>query len=283
MEVLSSEKNATIFSITSRGIFLLSNNRRMIFLSFENYRGPLTATLSGGNQFFQNLSQKGTVSISQQGIQIPDFGISISTSKAEVWNPPLPTDKPIHQKERVSLIRQLALDVYQRKSEVGMGKMLPALVGVNQGNVTLDDQFEGIWNKISEIRDQHSDRDWIRLTETLISLLGMGSGLTPSGDDLIIGLLLSLNRWESVLQPGNDISILNKNVVEAAYRDTTTLSANLIECAALGLADERLIQANDYLAVGNFQLPEISSGLLNWGNSSGIDALAGMIAAFVHR
>ncbi|MGD2155610.1 MAG: DUF2877 domain-containing protein [Anaerolineales bacterium] len=164
-----------------------------------------------------------------------------------------------------------------------MGKMLPALVGVNQGNVTLDDQFEGIWNKISEIRDQHSDRDWIRLTETLISLLGMGSGLTPSGDDLIIGLLLSLNRWESVLQPGNDISILNKNVVEAAYRDTTTLSANLIECAALGLADERLIQANDYLAVGNFQLPEISSGLLNWGNSSGIDALAGMIAAFVHR
>jgi hypothetical protein len=71
-------------------------------------------------------------------------------------------------------------------------------------------------------------------------------------------------------------------VVEAAYRDTTTLSANLIECAALGLADERLIQANDYLAVGNFQLPEISSGLLSWGNSSGVDALVGMIAAFVH-
>ena len=109
----------------------------------------------------------------------------------------------------------------------------------------------------------------------------MGSGLTPSGDDFVMGLLLSLNRWESVLQPGDNLSVLNTNVVESAYRCTTTLSANLIECGALGLADERLIQAVDLLATGKKEQAEILLGLLSWGNTSGIDAFVGMIVAFL--
>lgn len=281
-DVLDSENTAMLFCNTSRGIFLLFKNNRMIFLSFENFRGPLTANLSGEKQVFSNLSRKETIIISRHGIHFPDSGIRISTANAKVWDPSLPAEKSVHQEERNNLIRQLALDVYQSKGEVGMSRMLPTLVGNNQGEANLNKQFKGLRIKIDKTRNQLSDRDWIRLTETLLPLLGMGSGLTPSGDDFIIGLLLSINRWGSVLLPGDDLSILNKNLVEAAYRDTTTLSANLIECAALGLADERLIQANDYLAVGNYQLPEISSGLLNWGNSSGVDALVGMITAFDH-
>ena len=281
MAVLSSEKTATILSVTSRGIFLLFHINRMIFLSFEDYLGPLTASLSGGKTFLSNLLLNETVSISQQGIHFPDSGIRVSTSKAEVWNPPFARDNPIYHKDRIRLIHQLALDVYQRKAQAGMSKLLPYLVGFNQRDLNLDDQFKGLRKKIDKIRDQLVHGDWNALTETLISLLGVGSGLTPSGDDFIIGVLLSLNRWGSVLQPSNELSTLNKNVVEAAYRDTTTLSANIIECATQGLADERLIQASDYLAVGNSQQPEISSGLLSWGNSSGVDALVGMITAFI--
>jgi len=56
MDMLSTEKIATVFGVTSRGIYMKFVNNKMIFLSFENYRGSLTANLSGGSQTFLCLS-----------------------------------------------------------------------------------------------------------------------------------------------------------------------------------------------------------------------------------
>ncbi len=279
-EVLSTENTAKLFSVTSKGIFLVFRHQRMIFVSFENYRGPLTLTLYGGKPSLPNLSLEESITVSQRGIYLIDSGISISNSKAEIWNPPIPNDSPILPKERTRLIHRLAIDVYQSKPEAALSKLLLYLSGSIQGDVILGDQFLGFRTIIDKIEYQLAQRDWDALKPTLISLLGMGSGLTPSGDDIIIGLLLSLNRWGSVLLPGLVLTNLNQTVAAAAYHSTTTVSANLIECAAMGLADERLIAANDYLATGNSQQPKISSGLLSWGNSSGVDALVGMIIAF---
>ncbi|MBM3146084.1 MAG: DUF2877 domain-containing protein, partial [Chloroflexi bacterium] len=90
-----------------------------------------------------------------------------------------------------------------------------------------------------------------------------------------------LNFNEQVLLNFNEQVLLNFNeqVIQAAYAKTTTLSANLIECAAQGLADERLIAALDYLMAGLGDEREMIHGLLDWGSSSGVDALVGMLVA----
>ena len=64
--------------------------------------------------------------------------------------------------------------------------------------------------------------------------------------------------------------------MEAAYGRTTTLSANLIECAARGLADERLVACLDWIMTGVGEFNEIAAGVLGWGSDSGTAALAGM-------
>ncbi|MEK7786367.1 MAG: DUF2877 domain-containing protein, partial [Chloroflexota bacterium] len=102
---------------------------------------------------------------------------------------------------------------------------------------------------------------------------------TPSGDDVVAGLLLALDRWRPVLWPGGDLGRLNALVVEAAYKATTTLSANLIECAAQGESDERLVTALDSIVTGQPAASECAPLLLGWGNSSGADALVGMTLA----
>jgi hypothetical protein len=110
----------------------------------------------------------------------------------------------------------------------------------------------------------------------LQAFLGAGPGLTPSGDDLVIGLLLALNRWGDWLAGGFDIPKLSRLTSQAARQKTTGLSADLITCAGNGIADERLIAALDGLMTGDPSLTACAEMLLAWGASSGVDSLLGM-------
>lgn len=97
----------------------------------------------------------------------------------------------------------------------------------------------------------------------LEDLLGRGPGLTPSGDDVVLGLLLAEARWGLVR---------HEYLVPLAQRRTTTLSANLIALAARGDADERLLELVDWVAAGG-PTPE---EFLRWGAHSGEAVLQGV-------
>lgn len=103
--------------------------------------------------------------------------------------------------------------------------------------------------------------------ERLGDLLGQGPGLTPSGDDVILGLLLARARWGLPV---------DEDLVHEARRRTTTLSANLIALAAEGSADERLIELVDHVRGGG----PTPTAFLDWGAHSGLDVLRGVRLAF---
>jgi len=109
--------------------------------------------------------------------------------------------------------------------------------------------------------------------QSLISNLGLGPGLTPSHDDIVIGFLLTLNRYGRY--PHNDL------IIKEARARTTTLSANLIECAAQGLADERLIRVVDCIFTGERDDRALDE-MLGWGESSGLNVLLGISLAIHH-
>jgi hypothetical protein len=121
--------------------------------------------------------------------------------------------------------------------------------------------------------------DISRIIATLETYLGLGEGLTPAGDDLVLGYLLAINRWGDLLYLDLDISRINQAIRQAAYQKTNTLSANLIECASLGQADERLVLALDGILSGEPDPDTCIAHLLSWGHSSGANALTGMSAA----
>jgi len=83
------------------------------------------------------------------------------------------------------------------------------------------------------------------IAEALQPLLGLGSGLTPSGDDLRQRIAAGLEAVGSQLAPELPVEALSQAILPNAYCKTTLLSANLIECAARGQADERLLLALD--------------------------------------
>ena len=103
-------------------------------------------------------------------------------------------------------------------------------------------------------------------------LLGLGSGLTPSGDDVLAGYLAAAAAY------GLPAERLRAFVRAEAPRRTTTLSAALLRHAAAGEAIpqvRRLLVALD----DGTGIDAALAGLLLVGHTSGAALAAGMLAA----
>jgi hypothetical protein len=70
---------------------------------------------------------------------------------------------------------------------------------------------------------------------------------------------------------------LSRFLVQSAYERTTTVSANLIECATLGHACEALANVVDYVFRGEMEERACLEAMLGWGGSSGTDFLVGVV------
>jgi hypothetical protein len=72
-------------------------------------------------------------------------------------------------------------------------------------------------------------------------------------------------------------------VISKARQTTTSISANLLECATLGQGDERLIAALDGIINGSLSPQDCASNFLALGASSGVDALVGITSALCNE
>jgi len=111
-------------------------------------------------------------------------------------------------------------------------------------------------------------------TKLVSRLAGLGQGLTPAGDDFIMGALYA--TW--IIHPLEVSSKLAKEVAEAAAPLTTSLSAAWIRSVGMGEAGEAWHDLFDSLVSSdNLRIQESVDNILGIGETSGADALAGFI------
>jgi len=278
-EVLSIDQAAWVLSNTSKGIFIESSSKWLIFLSFDHFSSPLTITLEEMIPATLPIQAGTRVYFDSEQLLIPAAEIIIAADERSVWKPSPRKNLTVFHTDRQKRLDHFAEAVLHRKGGVGFNSLLPGLLKLSVEMPPVAESLFAIDQNIVLLGKYIQDGKRLLAANALCTLLGWGEGLTPSGDDFVIGWLLSLNRWGDLLLPGADMSRLNHQLVTTAYRKTTTLSANLIECAALGQGDERLVEAVDFLICGGSGEDQIVTNLLNWGNKSGSDAFVGMAVA----
>lgn len=297
--LLSGNNQAKVLGVTSRGCFLQLSEEWVVYLSVEPFRGPLTINLTAGavdpsirqrmplfrlKDTFAGVSPAQTVMIYPDRIEFRGSDLIIYLDAAAPWFSPLQFGEVLPQAGRIEYLTQLAQLVITQRQSGFFGRALEYLL--EGKNLVKDreppdapsdrilDQLIGVQQSLKALlRSQNLVAD---LIDKLAPFLGLGSGLTPSGDDLVIGLLLTLNRWGDTVAPQLDCALLNQELILLVRRKTTLLSANLIECAGQGQADERLLLAVDGIMTGTPDPVTSAAHLLQWGKSSGIDALTGM-------
>jgi hypothetical protein len=272
------QQNARLKSLgaTSKAVYLISKSGQVIILSFDSYISPLTCTLDHFSPELRAITPGEEFTISDSALVHPTVTVLLRSSA--IWHEPFPTGDPLPAAACLRLATQAAEFFTHQKSSVGFASLLlpvlhlepPVSDGVN------------IYAHIMELLGALTAGSATQAGQAILPLLGLGRGLTPSGDDLINGLLLFQNRWPAYSPLANSDQVLfNQQVIFQSRQRTTSLSANLLELAALGTGDERLISAVDGLATGQPPLPQWLPALSSYGSSSGGDALLGMALAIL--
>jgi hypothetical protein len=107
------------------------------------------------------------------------------------------------------------------------------------------------------------------------ALAGLGGGLTPAGDDFIVGALLA--AWAGLYGSGAEAG--GQTIVEAAAPLTTTLSAAYLRAAARGECMAQWHALFEALLCSGAQAMRAAvRALMAIGHTSGADMLAGFLA-----
>jgi hypothetical protein len=133
--------------------------------------------------------------------------------------------------------------------------------------------------RLSELDSAWREGDEDGVASAALGLVGLGPGLTPSGDDLLAGMMAVL-KWvepasESAARFGRAVS---RRIVAQAPLLTTRLSARLLAYAAGGLLYEPAMRLGAALLEGRrADIEPSATRLFEIGHTSGFDMAAGII------
>jgi hypothetical protein len=123
-----------------------------------------------------------------------------------------------------------------------------------------------------------ADGDNVGLHVQVGRLVGLGPGLTPAGDDYLVGLLAALHLAGGRCTAGRGVAAC---VVECAHRQTHLISAAALRAAARGRVRERVIELCDALMHGSSAgLAAALQRVVAIGSGSGSEIAAGVLAGF---
>jgi hypothetical protein len=110
------------------------------------------------------------------------------------------------------------------------------------------------------------------------ALVGLGQGLTPSGDDLLLGLFAVLHLPGGPCEPFRD---LGTQIVARAMQRTHAISLCALRAAAEGRVRARVVALLSALTTGERETTLAAlRAVLAIGSTSGRDIVAGIVLGF---
>lgn len=210
--------------------------------------GPFNLVVSDARLFSEPLSINSPVSIQTGQLHIGDW--FIHTESAEIWCP-RPHWENLHHK-KMSILTQLAqVDMPFSHFDIHL---------VSRLSIAIANADIGESKVIAS------------------QLAGLGQGLTPSGDDILLGATLA--TW--IIHPLDVAKKIAKEITDIAAPQTTSLSAAWLRSAGNGEAG---ILWHEFFGTlfseNNVQAQAASDKILAVGETSGMDALTGFMAVFI--
>jgi hypothetical protein len=261
-----SEIIGEVVSVYPSSLYIKTTNRELVFVTTRDLRSPISVNLDSGTALSRIVRPQDSVSLTENGIRL-GASLSINLSRATLWSEQ--TTPPAHQ---------LAIT----RSTLNLTALI--LMIVDHKLSVLDDAgiaHAGASKFMSDgLLPFLESNDVSTFLNAAQRIVGLGTGFTPSGDDLLGGFLATYNRFTRVT--GRQAINLSFDALESR---THWISAKLLDYMQRRILDEqmnRLIESSASLGDDTFILAV--QPLMPRGHTSGIDILVGVLLAlgFVH-
>lgn len=244
---LAKARHPRVLHVFDHACNLIDEDRDVI--SIVNPRlgnGPFSIVVDPELFFPEHVDAQTPISVEENQISLGD--LLISTDHATQWNP-RPSWESLHANR--DTILNLSIHFPARSLPVGLST------------------FQSL---ISNLSSFLISANLPATKQAAANLAGLGIGLTPSGDDIIMGALYA--AW--IIHPPEIASVLASEVAETASALTTSLSAAWLRSAGRGEAGSLWHQFFDVMLTGGDIQSKIKN-ILAVGHTSGADALTGFM------
>lgn len=245
---LRDSRQPRILHIFDRACNLISERGEVLSIVTQKIgNGPFNLVVEEDTLFSDKLSVQSPVSIQASQLHIGD--LIIRTEGAKLWDA-RPAWEDLHQ-ERKNILAQLA------QLEIPKDQFVNSLA--------------------SDLSLALANADIGTVKAIASQLAGLGQGLTPSGDDILLGAILA--TW--IIHPLDIAANLAKEIANTAAPLTTSLSAAWLRSAGNGEAGVLWHEFFDTLLdLNTVQTQAALDKILAIGETSGADALSGFVDTF---
>ena len=268
--LLKTDPQGASMGATSKGMFLKAE-KRILFLTDTAYKSPFNIQVANMKGIETHIQPGDPWRCENGQIKLKNGLWWFNITGASVWQPtdPPPMDlSPVQGKIRLEALCEIMIKIDPSKGWLFLRQ--PDLVGMDDEKAMVTERVQGFLRAVA-VADQAA------ALENARSIMGRGGGLTPSGDDWLSGFFLFFNRAKKITP---FISDLGLSLVNLAFERTTLISANRLEAALKGWAEELFLDFTDHLVNQECQFPVENVPLLvNFGHSSGVDTCLGIEAA----
>ena len=279
-----------IHSIFNEVINILTDSDELITLiSEKKTMAPMCLQVDFSKCDIRKLVSDDKVLFSVTGIQIPRLRLKTIFDNVPVWHPDMDVSGLVLSTELMNE-RLLALrkSMFEGGANAGLLPLIATMdriYGIPKSGVEVHQEtnhycefIEDVFIAIIDLIDQQKYDD---VSPLLPRFIGFGPGLTPSTDDFLMGLVMTLYYSERIADnPDRNVEKFAKDLFTASLGRTTTVSEAMLKNAAKGrvaLTHRALIRSLFDPQVQSIQ--KATEEVIKNGSTSGTDFLLGVYSA----
>jgi hypothetical protein len=221
-------------------------------------------------------------------------GCCLDLHFAKEWKPPvIPPDKALPIECLIKNLDPFVSSWTSLSPPSGFGKFIPEIMTLAQAPAKIVNAYQKpelkvnqrfAWSSIHQIVRACLRHDLHAMLMHAVDLIGLGEGLTPSGDDFIGGLLFCIRTLQDIYRPFHpSILPLVEDFIEHSKSRTNLISYTMLKDHAHGHASEILHAFIHALFTDQDQqtIVHLGSELIQIGHSTGWDLLAGILTGLL--
>ncbi len=268
LEFLLTPHTGRVIATFARSCYLALDGRIVALVSAEIHNGPLNIVVTPAPAF-SDLPIGAPASSNDNRIQVANVW-DIVLDGATPWDPVL---RGIDRPARGVLGNLLEMLADLIAAEAPAGGL--ARLSAGQARPVLTPLERSASDGLMDLSTGLKRSNYSRVARGARTLAGMGPGLTPSGDDVLVGCLLAVAAL-----PNIDRAAMRETIASSVRHRTTQISTAYLDAAARGEASEawhRLVAEMNTSSVE--RVVGAARQVLAVGETSGSDMLGGFVLA----